>query len=41
VELDQEAEAPVEVFANGLAFATGKLVVTEQGSWGVLLEQLL
>ena len=31
VELDQAAEAPVELFANGLCFANGKLVVTGDG----------
>ena len=35
VELDQRAEAPVELFANGLCFANGSLVVTADGAWGV------
>ncbi len=35
VELDQRAEAPVELFANGLCFANGTLVVTADGAWGV------
>jgi flagellar motor switch/type III secretory pathway protein FliN len=41
VELDQDAQAPVELFANGLCFASGSLVVTGEGQWGVQLEQLL
>ncbi len=39
VELDQLAEEPVELFANGLCFANGSLVVTAEGAWGVQLEQ--
>ena len=41
VELDQLADAPVELFANGLCFASGSLVVTGEGAWGVQLEQLI
>jgi flagellar motor switch protein FliM len=41
VELDQLADAPVELFANGLCFASGSLVVTGEGAWGVQLEKLL
>ena len=41
VELDQPAESPVELFANGLCFANGSLVVTPAGAWGVRVEQLL
>jgi flagellar motor switch protein FliM len=41
VELDQGADAPVELFANGLCFANGSLVVTGDGLWGVQLDQLL
>jgi flagellar motor switch protein FliM len=41
VELDQAAEAPVELFANGLCFANGSLVVTGDGAWGVQLAELL
>lgn len=40
VELDQTVEAPVELFANGLCFANGTLVVTPQGTWGVQVEKL-
>jgi flagellar motor switch protein FliM len=41
VELDQDAQAPVELFANGLCFASGSLVVTGEGEWGVQLNQLV
>ena len=41
VELDQRAEAPVELFANGLCFANGSLVVTAEGTVGVQLAELL
>ena len=40
VELDQRAEAPVELFANGLCFANGSLVVTAAGLWGVQVAEL-
>jgi len=41
VELDQGAEAPVELFANGLCFANGSLVVTSDGAWGVQVGELI
>ncbi len=41
VELDQSAEEPVELFANGLCFANGRLVVTGDGAWGVQVGELL
>ncbi len=41
VELDQPAERPVELFANGLCFASGSLVVGADGGWGVSVEQLM
>jgi flagellar motor switch protein FliM len=41
VELDQAAEAPVELFANGLCFASGKLVVCGDGGWGVAVEEIM
>ena len=41
VELDQAAEEPVELFANGLCFANGSLVVTPDGAWGVQVAKLL
>jgi flagellar motor switch protein FliM len=41
VELDQPADAPVELFVNGLCFANGSLVVTGEREWGVRLDALL
>jgi flagellar motor switch protein FliM len=41
VELDQRVDAPVELFANGLCFANGSLVVTADGVWGVQVAELL
>jgi flagellar motor switch protein FliM len=41
VELDQSADAPVELFVNGLCFASGSLVVTADGAWGVQVGELL
>lgn len=41
VELDQTAEAPIELFANGLCFASGRLVVTGDGAWGVEVAELI
>ncbi len=41
VELDQGAESPVELFANGLCFANGSLVVTAEGGWGVQVDALV
>jgi flagellar motor switch protein FliM len=41
VELDQPADAPVELFANGLCFANGSLVVTAEGQWGVQVAELV
>jgi flagellar motor switch protein FliM len=41
VELDQTAETPVELFANGLCFANGSLVVSTEGAWGVQVEALM
>ncbi|MGO9321188.1 MAG: FliM/FliN family flagellar motor switch protein [Solirubrobacteraceae bacterium] len=41
LELDQLADAPVELFANGLCFANGTLVVTGDGAWGVQVAELI
>jgi len=41
VELDQSAEEPVELFANGVCFASGSLVVTGDGVWGVKVDRLV
>lgn len=41
VELDQGADEPVELFANGVCFASGSLVVTGEGSWAVSVQALV
>jgi flagellar motor switch protein FliM len=41
LELDQSADAPVELFANGLCFANGSLVITGEGAWGVQVAELV
>ena len=33
VELNQEAEAPIDLFVNGVRFAQGHLIVTDDGEW--------
>lgn len=40
VELDRRAEAPVELYVNGLCFAYGELLVTDDGEWAFRLERL-
>ena len=40
VELDRAADAPVDLFVNGLRFAQGHLLVTDDGEWAVSLEAL-
>ncbi len=41
VELDQGAQAPIELFAGGLAFAHGSLVVGDEGEWAVQVQALV
>ncbi|HXD67365.1 MAG TPA: FliM/FliN family flagellar motor switch protein [Solirubrobacteraceae bacterium] len=33
VELDQPADAPVDLYVNGLPFAQGHLIITDDGEW--------
>jgi flagellar motor switch protein FliN/FliY len=33
VELDREANAPVDLYVNGMRFAQGHLIVTDDGEW--------
>src|SRR6201999_298377 len=40
VELDRAADEPVDLFVNGMRFATGRLVVAEGGEWAVRIESL-
>jgi flagellar motor switch/type III secretory pathway protein FliN len=41
VELDQVADAPIELFAGGLPFAHGQLLVSTEGEWAVQVERLI
>jgi flagellar motor switch protein FliM len=41
VELDQEAEEPVELFVNGLPFASGTLATTAEGEWAIQIGALI
>jgi flagellar motor switch protein FliN/FliY len=40
VDLDRPAEAPVDLFVNGLRFAQGHLLVTDDGEWAVRIESV-
>lgn len=39
VDLDRAADAPVEVYVNGLPFGNGRLVAVD-GEWAVRLESV-
>ncbi len=41
VELDREAEEAVDLYVDGQHYATGRLVVTDDESWGVRIERIL
>jgi flagellar motor switch protein FliM len=41
VELDQGAEAPIELYAGGLPFAHGSLLVSGEGEWAVQVQKLI
>jgi flagellar motor switch protein FliM len=41
VELEQVAEAPIELFAGGLPFAHGSLLVSAEGEWAVQVQKLI
>ena len=40
VDLDRAADAPIDLYVNGLCFARGHLVISE-GEWAVQLDELL
>ncbi|HLH65900.1 MAG TPA: FliM/FliN family flagellar motor switch protein [Solirubrobacteraceae bacterium] len=40
VELDRPAEAPVDLFVNGVPFAQGRLFVTDDGEWAFRCETI-
>jgi flagellar motor switch protein FliN/FliY len=41
VELDRQADEPVDLFVNGMRFASGRLVVSEGGEWAVRIEDVV
>jgi flagellar motor switch protein FliN len=40
VDLDRTADAPVDLFVNGLCFGSGHLLVTEDGEWAIEVQAL-
>jgi flagellar motor switch protein FliN len=40
VDLDRAADAPVDLYVNGMRFARGQLIVTEDGEWAVSIDGL-
>lgn len=40
VDLDCAADSPVDLYVNGLRFAQGQLLITDEGDWAVSLERL-
>lgn len=40
VDLDRTADAPVDLFINGLCFGHGQLLVTEDGEWAIEVASL-
>lgn len=40
VDLDRAAEEPVDLFVNGLCFAQGHLLVTDDGEWAIVIDEL-
>jgi flagellar motor switch protein FliN/FliY len=41
VELDRDADELVDLFVNGMRFASGRLVVSDGGEWAVTIESLV
>lgn len=40
LELDRKADDPVDLYVNGLRFASGRLVLTEDGEWALRLDEV-
>ena len=40
LELDRKADDPVDLYVNGLRFASGGLVLTEDGEWALRLDEV-
>lgn len=41
IELDRDADDPVDVYVNGRRFAIGRLVLTDTAEWAVRIERVL
>jgi flagellar motor switch protein FliN/FliY len=41
VELDRQADEPIDLYVNGTLFATGRLVVVDETDWAVRIEHVL
>lgn len=41
VELNRQADEPIDLFVNGRPFATGRLVVVDGSDWAVRIERIL
>ncbi len=41
LDLDREADEPVDLYVNGMRFASGRLVVSDGGEWAVKIESLV
>ncbi len=41
IELDREADDPVDIYVNGRRYAVGRLVLTETAEWAVRVERVL
>jgi flagellar motor switch protein FliN len=41
VELDRQADEPIDLYVNGTLFATGRLVVVDDTDWAVRIEHVL
>ncbi|HEX8102152.1 MAG TPA: FliM/FliN family flagellar motor switch protein [Solirubrobacteraceae bacterium] len=41
IELDRDADDPIDIYVNGRRYATGRLVLTETGEWAVRIERVL
>ena len=40
VELEQDAGEPVELMVNGTRYGTGRLTVTDDGEWAMILDEI-
>jgi flagellar motor switch protein FliN/FliY len=40
VELEEDADAPIDLMVNGMRFGTGRLIVTDDGEWAMVLDEI-